>query len=526
MKIKLTINTDNKIENQFNNLDVSYGFTHWSSQYPALLGEKDRSFSVKIIKVLNALLNINKKRTNEQQEEIVHHIGKSLDYMADFLPERILNGLNTQINLNTEANKLGKKIYQYINDNIVTLSHDFSDKLDTEQARIYIQKNLIVIGEESLKSYPELLEKHGVGLVAQNVLFHEIGHALERTNEKKYGRKENPLTQLMVKSSHVMFRKHGNKEAINQFIENNTTTEYTKIDELLWTNLNILSGEMYADLTSILMLRNVELQEKSFDINKIKSMTEILSSERFKNYQRHKLESEHLKGIIGFENLTREIECDRFDSFLPENMFNIVRNSRHLTSAALNSLSSKIDNLGDKVLTEEEMHKVCCEHVNNGLAVIFNALLIINPDIEKQCRTIDAVVFEGEKKEGRLDMTKGNHNHKKTMELINDVISPELKKEILITKEVMDSQSIRNKKHENDIYEISMALNPAEVGLKLRTQINKEEDVRSVVEVIAVPVLSKKDVVSRINKMKEKCIDILYPKTELIIIPTQCKPKK
>lgn len=530
MKIKLKVNSGTKIVDTLKNIDVSYGFTHWSPRYPEMIGMPDNSFPIKIVSVLNTVFNMNNKNTNEKQEEIVQHTAKVLNYIADLFPKSTLDNLHVQVNLNTKANKLFRNVSNYVNDNISTLSDNFSDKVDTEESRVYIEKKLIILGEKSLAQHPKLVEKHGLGTTAQYILCHEVGHCLERTNERKYPQEKDPLTLLLYKSSNIVFRQNGNKSGINKFIEDtNHSNEYAKIDELLWTNMNILHGEMYADLAGVIILRNLALQQKNYNIENFTSLVETVSQERLTGYQHHKYESEHLKGIMGFENLTREIECDRFDSFLPENMFNMVRNSKHLTSPALNSFTKEIASLKDKVLTEEEIHNLCCKHVNKGIAVTFNALITINPEIEKQIRTIDSTVFEGENRVGRLDTNKDRENVNCIMNYIDNNITPQLKEEIVKTKAIEGINNIKQSStSENCLYILNMSNNPSEVRLKYQKEMSGSEEKESLPASKELPqskvmALTKNDSVSRITQIRKKINDIIFPMVEIKIEPPKLK---
>lgn len=518
MKIKLTVNAPSKVPNQYENIDTSYGFTHWSPRYPELIGIPDNSFSIKLIKTLNKVLNI-KDNLNEKQENIIQHTGEALNYVTSLLPQETLDNLHVQINVNSKANKLSQKITQYVNDNIVTLSDNFGDKLDAKESRVYIRKNktLIVLGEESLSNYPKIIQEHGIGVTAQLILCHEIGHSLERTNEKKYGRKEDPLTSLIYKSSTVIFRQNGNKNGINEYIDaNDLGNKYAKIDELLWTNINIVHGEMYADLAGVIMLRNLALKQGNYNEEKFTNLVDTLSNERLGGYKHHKYESEHLKGLIGFENLSREIECDRFDSFLPENMFHMIRNSRHLTSPALNSFSKNIESLGNKILTEEEIDQMCCKHVKIGMAVIFNACLTINPELEKQLYTMDAIVFEGDNREGKLDITKTKESHNKTLEYISSETNDELKNELTIFQKLA-AEKIKTSKYEDSLYTISMSKPPMVAGLKAKEEIDKNEAIIPLSPKETPIIFNKEESISRIAKMRKAFNEVLFPKTEIPI---------
>lgn len=139
-------------------------------------------------------------------------------------------------------------------------------------------------------------------------------------------------------------------------------------------NLIKLKEEIYADLSSVMNMRNYELKNNTYNDNDFLGFIQSLSNHRANDYLLEKDTNKQLAQI------TQE-----FNSFLLEKMpiktSDIWDNISHLTSPALDSLKNKKD-IPNRILTQEEIHTICSEISLSTISKFIYVFNKLDPDFE------------------------------------------------------------------------------------------------------------------------------------------------
>lgn len=342
MKIKLTASA-NINESIVSQVDIQYGFAMYNDLTGVSSKNTRNSFFMKLLSKLDKLFSI--KPISEENKNKIQVIGSSIAYLNETVDKKILEDINIQINMKS----LFYKLYLYIHPNSTRIRKHKLLALDTSE--LYITKetymkegikdseveinNLIVLGLDKHISFmgndvfpPEK--------IIQFVLFHEVSHLFDRKRSVNP-----PSTDSMPLS-----------------IE----------EEDIADNIKILKGEMYADLSAILYMRNYEIKNNSYNMKATNLFIEKLSSFRISSYDNNK------KAI----KLDRKNEAH---SSLVRNEWITSMASIHTTSFALFDMDKVLKDIEYKILTDEEIHDIVIIQTNKGIARLISILVERNPEI-------------------------------------------------------------------------------------------------------------------------------------------------
>lgn len=230
-----------------------------------------------------------------------------------------------------------------INDLIGTLAPEKTKvSFDDKSARSLTKGTpMVILGERSLKKMFSKFESlYGLENKVKFVLNHEIAHNIDCS--QKYTRGEYSLKDIM--ESHLGSRISANGDT--PFKSNAELIQTKKMIRQIWT----LSLEHYADTRGFLNMRN-QLLEEGVSAKEITPMLDGLIYERKTHYKENVTDFIHRKndlerGILDFE--------DRFKCM------------NHLTINALFELKEKLQDLGDKKLTNKEIESLTVDIVTKS----------------------------------------------------------------------------------------------------------------------------------------------------------------
>lgn len=230
-----------------------------------------------------------------------------------------------------------------INDLIGTLAPEKTKvSFDDKSARSLTKGTpMVILGERSLKKmFAQFESVFGLENKIKFVLNHEIAHNIDCS--QKYARGEYSLKDIM--ESHVGSRITANGNS--PFESNAELIQAKKMIRQIWT----LSLEHYADTRGFLNMRN-QLLEEGVSAKEITPMLDGLIYERKKNYKENVTDffdrkNNPEKGILDFE--------DRYKCM------------NHLTINALSEIKERVQDLGDKKLTNREIECLTVEIVTKS----------------------------------------------------------------------------------------------------------------------------------------------------------------
>lgn len=368
MKIKLTTNTPNTLLSQLSLLQFEYGFSYSEQKNMT----NDTSFLVKFFSKLNSLL---KKDNSISKEDIniLHTIANITDYINTSSHIQMDDNMGIQVNVASKNNNLFFNILT----NFLPFSN-LSDIFNNNDTFIYFNYSQIVLGVDKLKGnkggpFLNSLKEHlNSNEISEFILFHELSHSLEISNNKKHHNENSPLASLFSNLNSFKGKNIEEKcQEINDFLRmpgNNPTANLGLLNHNFISNLVTVQSEMYADVSALFLMRNYHIEKKDYSIEIFDKYIHRISQARHGEYKHYNQQSDFF-----IDNLTL---C-------------------HFTPSSFLGLTQFFETLGEKPLNDKEIHNLAQQHVMQGLSYLIIGMVKADKFIEQQLNTLFSIAHEG-----------------------------------------------------------------------------------------------------------------------------------
>lgn len=302
--------------------------------------EKDSFYTrmlKKIDKVYGSFYDV---KTNPDDIHIIKTISATSQYLAENVHPNLGDFINIQINIPTPFN-------EFLNKNPIVLGTGKEDLInrmqeDHDPSTAHVTKTGdIFLGVDFFNNE----DNHFAQTIntttskkdcVEYVLLHEFSHRVDFETRSKY------LNTHKDEMNHLLKNLSGtnnlyNLEKYNQSIEKDFPNgEYAPIKSSFSSQLHTLRGEMYADISGILLQRNYKIHHDDYT-------------------------SEHTEKMLDVVSLARRNTLVSIDA--PKG--NILT---HMTSPSLDSLKPELKTLPNRILTDEEIHNITDKHMRIGMA--------------------------------------------------------------------------------------------------------------------------------------------------------------
>jgi hypothetical protein len=372
MRIKLTANSNVSLPAHLANIELDYGYT--------LLGNNSvNDWTVKIASGIDKALSFFKPLSSEQKE-FIQSVTESAKFLDSHIPESDsrIDNLQIQLNIKTPLNQGILTIAQLIGEFSKYVKPTFKDKAIKKANNLGMMANphlgiinskekIMYLGSEIFKGNPEyssatyMQDNLGMQRFANLAVYHEASHSFESTNFKNFGDKFAPIFREINDSSTYFSHIDDMRKSLNKQLEDNKDLGLTPLYPTYIKNISILYKEIYADVGSILLQRNQDIIEgkhsRETDLLTINTMISARNKEQ-EYFDKKVMSSDYPSG---------------FD---------------HFTSVGLEYLRDRCYQLPKKVLTQEEIHTITHQAVEQGVSRILIASSFANKNYTDDLKTI------------------------------------------------------------------------------------------------------------------------------------------
>lgn len=313
-----------------------YGITYQST-------EKDSFYARMLKKIDKVYGKAYDAKTTEEEMKIIETISATSQYLAEHVHKNLGDFIKIQINMPTPFNDLLHRnpIILRAEENQIENMQSDHDPNAAHVLNSFASRGNIFLGVDFFNNKHNNFANTISTMTSKKdcveyVLLHEFSHTVDFETRSKYINTHKDETNHVLKnlsSSTNMY----NLEKINQSIEKDFPNgEYTPIKPAFSSQLHTLRGEMYADISGILLQRNYKIHLDDYTPEHTEKMVDVISLSRRNTL----VEIDAPKGTI----LT------------------------HMTSPSLDSLKSELNTLPNRTLTDEEIHNITDKHMRIGMA--------------------------------------------------------------------------------------------------------------------------------------------------------------
>lgn len=386
-KIRITSTANIENPKALSNIDISYGLSYYAKEHYAVKTlSEENSWRMKVLSKLDKLNQFFSKNDNQEDKEIIEEIIKNSDFVSKHENTNLEN-LHIQINAETKITKaISSWSEKKKKEHITTGIHFKAGSIYMEEKKMFLGLNLFKKGEFF---YDNLIKNFTKQEAISFVFLHEYSHAAQIENQKKYiiESNNNGQNNLYVNVQTLLNDKIYDNLLDKLKKENNLESLPSK---LLLKTISSLDKEIYADVGSILLMRNKAILEGTY------------TPENFENNIAHIIE------VRKEEKRLLQKNIDNGQDEISHMMHD------HFTSPGLENLSQHVkEMLGDdtnKILSEEEIHKISTRCIKEGMAKTIITLIATDNKLVGQLKVLFSMrmdVSQVEPEHGYIDMNKG-----------------------------------------------------------------------------------------------------------------------
>lgn len=428
-KIRITSTANIENPKALSNIDISYGLSYYAKEeYGVKTLSEENSWRMKLLSKLDKLGQFFTKNDNQEEKEIIAEIIKNSDFVSK---HEHTNSENLHVQINAET-KITKAIYSWSEkskkEHITTGIHSKAGSIYMEEKKMFLGLNMFKKGEFF---YDNLAKNFTKQEAISFVFLHEYSHAAQIENQKKYIREfTNNGQDNLYLNVNILLNDRVYENLLTKLKEENNLENLPS--KILLKTINSLDKEIYADVGSILLMRNKAILEGTYQ------------SEKFENSIAHIIE------VRKEEKRLLQKNVDNGQDEISHMMHD------HFTSPGLENLNQHVkEMIGDnasKVLSEEDIHKISTKCIKEGMAKTIIALIAADNALIGQFKTLFSMrmnLNHVEPEYGYTDITKGiieiqnNRNYyKETLDEIKTIVPEEwrnsCKERILSLNELSD----------------------------------------------------------------------------------------
>jgi hypothetical protein len=372
MKIKLIANSDEAKQyiNSIQGLDCGYAYSYGFEPDQEI--NKENSWAMKLLSMLDKFFSKTNPLVDDEKQIITHIVNsaKLLEQAVEEEDHNYLSGMQISLIVPSKINSLIKSTYSSfskITPNIPMTLRKLRQGVDEKITAIKADSRKMIISSEMFHSKDlNVLNQLGTDRAIQYVIFHEASHSFQTTNEMKNGTELNEhISSFFKKLTHLQEISEKNPEFIKvhdllKEIQEGKKEFYAPRPQFM-RDLQTLFREMYADVGSVLLSRNLDIKNGVFSKERTEELVNIISEDR--------ITSHPIIPDMKYPGNYRYSFC-------------------HFTSQALNHLNEISDAMPNKVLTQKEMQDYCTECAQVGFARFLITSFFTHADLGPEVITI------------------------------------------------------------------------------------------------------------------------------------------
>jgi len=341
MNLQLLANTNVKLPPHLAHIPLEYGYTNYSDQlnnYTLKNSLLTRKFS-DLDNAINRFYPI-----KELDKKVINQIATTAQFIDNTLPPDFTKNLKIQINVDSHLNDKFLKMGSLLFSDSSPLIRGVSPHI----ACMYPGTRQIVLGTKNYENKPLTDKKSLTNLsiisylhvknssletAVEFIVLHELSHTLENYNTKKFGSLQDKIHDL-YKVTQYFHTNLNNKRMYNTL---GVTPEDYSISNTMVSDLDILYGEIYADCGAVLLKRNADILNHSYDKIKYHAYLDMIIDSRKTETT---IDAQINKPVI----------------------------SNHDTVEGVSYLKEQLDaDNSEKIFSLEEIHTLCQKAVTHGI---------------------------------------------------------------------------------------------------------------------------------------------------------------
>lgn len=401
--IRITSNF-NQTASKTNSAKINYGISY----YCASLGDvktinQENSWGMKILSKIDRLYNFVTASGESIHigDDVIGHVVELAKFVERSQAENAQD-LHIQINADNKVNRMFASMSAINNG----AKYDILRGIDPEAGRIFAESKKMFLGVNLFKEgnlfYDELAKKFSKSESVAFVFLHEYSHAAELMNNKKYGIDRTETSYDHLRRNMSRFGTRGFPEVLTALLasdEYNTDTRFAMPTRELVNTLDSLYGEIYADVSAVLLMRNKKILEGDSTGNNI---TEIIS---------HVIQ------------LRKELKKSGVPSIYHD----------HFSSPGLESLfvhlANKVQSDTQKLLSEQDIHEITAQCVKEGIGKTLLTLIEADQMIIPQLNTLFSMEIKPELiLDDKIMIDQSKNHYLSAMEKVREIVPEEWQK--------------------------------------------------------------------------------------------------
>lgn len=380
MHIKLSTNS-REAKNYISELglDCRYSYTYGLGKNDEL--NKDNSWGVKLFygieKILSRTLEL-----SQHDKELLNNIIYSAEYLnSSFTKEDsdYISDMNIVLNVKSRVNTLIQKSVNLIGEVAPIYASKLEAGVDHFVGVINPFNKKMIIGSSLFETnnsndlfIPYLQEKLGLEKAVEFVILHEASHAFEKTNMNKYGFLwDDRISEIVLLSHELNYvsKSDGTTtvEKLNEAIKQKLSGKFPLIDMDYFKDIATLESEIYADVSSILLCRNKDIEKGTYSKGETLKLLNTVIQARCKEQQ------------FSAKNSSPDKSASIFD---------------HFTAQGLAYFRGIIETIPEQQLTQKDIFKYAKEASKVGLARTIISSYLANPENGHQINMIFNLQYE------------------------------------------------------------------------------------------------------------------------------------
>lgn len=383
MNLQLLANSNIKLPSHLSHIPVDYGYSNYSNKLNNYTTKN--SFAAKKFASLDNVVN-RFYPIKELDKKVINQVAAIAQFIDNNLPEDFTKNLKIQINVNSHLNdkflKMGALMFSESSPLMRGVSPNISYMYPGTQQIVIGTKEYYIkpLGKINTKTKLNIISylhvtNSSVETAVEFTLLHELSHTLEQYNKNKYGSLEDKIHETYKVIKHLTDNME--KKRIHN-VQGITPNDFN-INNILVSELNTLFGEIYADCGAMLLKRNYEILNKSYDKTNYDKYLDMVIDSR-------------VKEKIIEEKLIKPLICS------------------HDSSAGLSYLKKQLNSYPEQVLSLKTIHIISEKSVSHAITKKLEDILEHKNSIE----TLFNLRFENDEiKVGKyLDDTLSRHSKK------------------------------------------------------------------------------------------------------------------
>jgi hypothetical protein len=378
---------------------------------------------------------------NEDSQVFLNTNANNIMYLKSKNENNFFQDLSIQLNVESKLNTKIAKQYEILSKNDSTGEmKEIVSRLSPNENYALSTSNkgaIVVSAGGGGDLHQTLTANFGQEKTFDFIFFHEMGHYIEKLSDaNNFNKRSVPIDIFLNKLGRV----------VN--LEDDITGKDISFSQKslnLSRSLSSLDGELYADMTSIMIMRNKDIKEGKF-------------------------EKEKTDNFIYTVKEARKLEYSKTSNNLPEDMNFYFT---HSTPIGMDSFKEKVNNLGDKEISFKEMDKIAKEVQDIAIARAIYTLVKSANNFIPQLNTVFCLKFNEDTGVPYIDKENRAEKFIESMKEIKSIAGENWVKNF--DKIVQDKVDAGNPLTKNEVFKMGFAHNENLSCLKQLENISIEQ---------------------------------------------------